>query len=249
MEFNVLNSFGDIFGIKHKYRKPSFDDMDKDEIYEFFLLNNHCSAMFKLKYDLSDIFFGHNSWFYLNMITRIFKEYNFHFNDPSIKAHNVMFSSYQGSIVSNDDFYYTSKGLVIIETSLSNYNETSYELINEKSLLCWQRVQLSNRMAETAKEWTEIFSIYNSGTYNNQYMVLNTKGIKLGEHTKIEENSFMIVEQMPGFIEANDVTDHLKFGYWPSYNIPYSKNVNKYAEIENTINKRPERNMNLIFFK
>ena len=245
MEFNVLNSFGDIFDIKHKYRKPSFDGMDKDEIYEFFLLNNHCSAMFKLKYDLSDVFFGHNSWFYLNMITRIFKEYNLNFNDPSIKTHNVMFSSYPGSIVSNDDFYYTSKGLVIIETSLSNYNETSYDLINEKSLLCWQRVQLSNRMAETAKEWTKIFSIYNSGTYNNQYMVLNTKGIKFGEHPKIEENSFMIVEQMPGFIEANDVTDHLKFGYWPSYNIPYSKNVSKYAEIENTINKKPERNMKL----
>ena len=55
----------------------------------------------------------------------------------------------------------------------------------------------------------------------------------------------MIVEQMPGFIEANDVTDHLKFGYWPSYNIPYSKNVSKYAEIENTINKKPERNMKI----
>ena len=200
--------------------------------------------MFKLKYDLSDIFFGHNSWYYLNMMTRIFKEYNLNFNDKSIKTHNVMFSSYPGSIVSNDDFYLTSKGLVVIETTNSNYNKTSYNFITEESLLCWHRVQISNRMSENAKEWTEIFSKYNSGTYNNQYMILNTKGIKFGNYTKIEENSFMIIEQMPGFIEANDVTDHLKFGYWPSYNVPYSKNVSDYANISNTINSKPDRNMN-----
>ena len=244
VEFNVLNSFGDVFDIKDKYSNLSFDTMNKEEMYDYFLLNNHCSAMFKLKYDLSDIFFGHNSWYYLNMMTRIFKEYNLNFNDKSIKTHNVMFSSYPGSIVSNDDFYLTSKGLVVIETTNSNYNKTSYNFITEESLLCWHRVQISNRMSENAKEWTEIFSKYNSGTYNNQYMILNTKGIKFGNYTKIEENSFMIIEQMPGFIEANDVTDHLKFGYWPSYNVPYSKNVSDYANISNTINSKPDRNMN-----
>ena len=244
VEFNVLNSFGDVFDIKDKYSNPSFDTMNKEEMYDYFLLNNHCSAMFKLKYDLSDIFFGHNSWYHLNMMTRIFKEYNLNFNDKSIKTHNVMFSSYPGSIVSNDDFYLTSKGLVVIETTNSNYNKTSYNLITEESLLCWHRVQISNRMSENAKEWTEIFSKYNSGTYNNQYMILNTKGIKFENYTKIEENSFMIIEQMPGFIEANDVTDHLKFGYWPSYNVPYSKNVSDYANISNTINSKPDRNMN-----
>ena len=49
-----------------------------------------------------------------------------------------------------------------------NYNSSVYDLISEESLLCWQRVQLSNRMSESAEEWTKTFSIYNSGTYNNQ---------------------------------------------------------------------------------
>ena len=245
VEFNVMNSFGDVFDINSKYNKPKFDEMDKEEIYQYFLLNNHCSAMFKLKYDLSDIFFGHNSWYYLNMMTRIFKEYNFNFNHQSVKTHNVMFSSYPGCLASNDDFYFTSKGLVVIETTNSNYNESSYELITEESLLCWQRVQLSNRMAESAKEWTEIFSQYNSGTYNNQYIILDTNNIEFGNYTKIKENVLMIVEQTPGFLEVNDVTDHLKFGYWPSYNVPYGKNVSKYSNITNTINSKPERDMKL----
>lgn len=245
IEFNVMNSFGDVFDINDKFSPPKFDTMDKEEIYRYFLLNNHCSAMFKLKYDLSDIFFGHNSWYYLNMMTRIFKEYNLNFNDKSVKTHNVMFSSYPGSLVSNDDFYFTSKGLAVIETTNSNYNTSCYELITEESLLCWQRVQISNRMSNSSKEWTEIFSKYNSGTYNNQYMILDTKKIEFGNYTKIQENALMIIEQIPGFLEVNDVTDHLKFGYWPSYNVPYGKNISKYSNITATINSKPEREMSL----
>ena len=245
IEFNIMNSFGDLFDIKEKYNRPSFEKMTKEEIYDYFLLNNHCSALFKTKCDLSDIFFGHNSWYYFNMMSKIFKEYNLNFNDRSINAHNVMFSSYPGSIVSNDDFYLTSKGLIVIETTNMNYNESSYDLITEESLLCWQRVQLSNRMAKTAVEWTEIFSQFNSGTYNNQYMVLDTKGVEFGQYPQINSSSLMIIEQMPGMIEINDVTDHLKFGYWPSYNVPFGKNISKNANITNTIKSKPDRKMEI----
>ena len=245
IDFNVMNSFGDVMDIRKKKDKTNFDAMDKEEMYQYFILNNHCSAMFKLKYDLSDIFFGHNSWYYLNMMTRIFKEYNLNFNHDSVKTHNVMFSSYPGSIVSNDDFYFTSKGLVVIETTNSVYNQSAFDLITEESLLCWQRVQISNRMSTSAKEWTEIFSKYNSGTYNNQYMILDTKKIEFGNYTKIGENVLMIIEQIPGYLEINDVSDHLKFGYWPSYNVPYGKNVSKRSNIEQTIKSKPERNMKL----
>ena len=60
-----MNSFGDVFDINSKYRKPAFDAMNEQEIYEYFLLNNHCSAIFKLKYDLSDIFLSNTSNFFL----------------------------------------------------------------------------------------------------------------------------------------------------------------------------------------
>ena len=245
IEFNIMNSFGDVFDINDKYNRTSFEKMTKEEIYDYFLLNNHCSALFKTKYDLSDIFFGHNSWYYYNMMTRIFKEYNLNFNDRSINAHNVMFSSYPGSIVSNDDFYLTSKGLIVIETTNVNYNTSSFDLITEESLLCWQRVQISNRMAKTAKDWTEIFSQFNSGTYNNQYMVLDTKGVEFGDYPQIQSNSLMIIEQMPGMIEINEVTDYLKFGYWPSYNVPFGKNISENANVTETINSQPNRKMEM----
>ena len=50
----------------------------------------------------------------------------------------------------------------------------------------------------------------------------------------------MIIEQIPGEVEINDVTDKLKEGFCPSYNIPYSKNHFKKCGYEDLI----EQNIN-----
>ena len=74
-------------------------------------------------------------------------------------------------------------------------------------------------------------------------MVLDTKGVVFGERPSIESNSLMIIEQLPGMVEINDVTDHLKFGYWPSYNVPYGENIYDNSNITNTMKSKPERKM------
>ena len=50
---------------------------------------------------------------------------------------------------------------------------------------------------------------------------------------------------MPGMVEINDVTDHLKFGYWPSYNVPFGKNISEYSNVTNAIKSHPERKMEI----
>lgn len=59
-------------------------------------------------------------------------------------------------------------------------------------------------MAKTGDEWTEIFSRYNSGTYNNQYMVIDTKAFNVGVGP--QAGFLWIVEQMPSKIVRQDVT-------------------------------------------
>lgn len=55
---------------------------------------------------------------------------------------------------------------------------------------------VANRLATNGEDWTKIFSKYNSGTYNNQYMVLN---YNLFEPRKpIQDGLLWIVEQLPG---------------------------------------------------
>ena len=50
-------------------------------------------------------------------------------------------------------------------------NMSLYDEVTPESLLAWQRVRVANQMAASGKEWAEVIDTYNSGTYNNQYMV------------------------------------------------------------------------------
>jgi len=64
---------------------------------------------------------------------------------------------------------------------------------------------------------------FNSGTYNNQYMVLDLKKVKL--NNSIEDGALSVIEQIPGLVEWADQTHKLRLGYWPSYNIPYFESI------------------------
>lgn len=52
-------------------------------------------------------------------------------------------------------------------------NNTLYDYVTPKSLLAWHRVRLANMIAGTGKEWYEAFEKHNSGTYTNQYMIVD----------------------------------------------------------------------------
>ena len=102
--FNLMAAFGDMIEIHNKYRqnRKRFDDMTAEELKLYFFLNSHCSALFKVKADMSEVFSAHNSWYYYSMMNRIFKEYNFNYNHPSVKAKSVIFSSYAATLSSNE---------------------------------------------------------------------------------------------------------------------------------------------------
>ena len=82
-------------------------------------------------------------------------------------------------------------------------------------------IQLANRLATGAKDWADLFALYNSGTHNNQWIVVDYKKYK-NEDTLTADTVWM-VETMPRIVEAADVTFTLLTtqGYVPSYNIPY----------------------------
>ena len=154
-----------------------------------------------------------------------------------VKANQVIFSSYPAVLASNDDFYVTNKGLAVIETSIVVFNSSLFKIIKPQNLLCWQRVILANRMAETGEQWAKVFSMYNSGTYNNQFMALDLK--KFVPNSQVQKNSLWIVEQMPGAIESGDVTNILAAGYWPSYNVPFFESIRKYSGLDEQLQKHP----------
>lgn len=93
---------------------------------------------------------------------RLLKTYNY-------GATTVVMSSSAGFLSSIDDFYMTSKQMVIIETTNGNFNDTLWKRIRPESVLSWMRGSVANMLATSTQEWSLLFRTENSGTYNNQW--------------------------------------------------------------------------------
>ena len=223
-EFLFLSGGPDGLDIQKKLNSQNFNNMSKEEIDRYILLNSHCSALIKLANDSSDIWFGHNTWNFYILMIRIFKEYRFVANKSSEKSKTTVFSSYPGALSSTDDFYYLDSNLLVMGTSNTVKNDKLYKLITHESLLVWVRQILANRLASSAETWTELFKMENSGTNNAQIIILDMNKINLKDK-KIENKALMIIEQIPKYTETADVTDYLRKGYWPSYNVPFINKI------------------------
>jgi hypothetical protein len=236
--FQMLSGWGDFLDIipaLNDNENPNWQSMTQPEIDRQLGLRGHCSALIKVLGDMSDLYMAQSAWFSFQNMNRIYKHYYFDVSAPGTASKKVSFSSYPGCLVSIDDFYMMDSGLVMLQTTNSIINTTLYDYINPFSLLAWQRVRLANTMSPDGKTWVNIFSQHNSGTYNNQYMVIDLKKFSPGKG--LADGALWVAEQIPGRVEFADETEILRYGYWPSYNIPFFPDIwrqSGYASINRT---------------
>jgi len=174
--FQMLNGVGDLLDLipaLNIERRPHWESMSKQQVLREFGKRGHCSGFIKVPGDLSDLFSAHSSWFTYGAMNRIYKHYNFLLTSDFIAATQVSFSSYPGFLESLDDFYIMNSGLTMVQTTNSILNMSIYDEVTPHALLAWQRGRLANHIATNGAEWCYAVSEYNSGTYNNQYMVVN----------------------------------------------------------------------------
>lgn len=77
---------------------------------------------------------------------------------------------------------------------------------------------VANRLAYSGSDWSKLFSKHNSGTYNNEWMIIDYKMFYPGK--PLQDGLLTVLEQIPGLIHWEDKTDTLRYeSYWPSYNI------------------------------
>jgi hypothetical protein len=151
---------------------------------------------------------------------RIYKHYNHPFHQTSTPAAGSSFSSFPGNLVSGDDFYITSQNLIVLETTNDVMNSDLYAFTTTQTVPYWLRVMVANRMSTTGADWTNCFAMYNSGTYNNQWIIVDNK--LFTPFQSIVPGTLYIAEQVPGYVISADMSDVLEdIGYWASYNIPY----------------------------
>eukprot|EP01102_Stenamoeba_stenopodia_P010535 TRINITY_DN3186_c0_g1_i1.p1 TRINITY_DN3186_c0_g1~~TRINITY_DN3186_c0_g1_i1.p1 ORF type:complete len:467 (+),score=75.15 TRINITY_DN3186_c0_g1_i1:51-1403(+) len=196
--------------------------MSLEDVYRKMTLESHCSAIVKLTED--DLYSSHNTWTDYACMLRIFKTYQFAFKSLDM-TYSHTFSSYPGLIYSNDDFYMIQPSkLVVTETTNTVLNYTVYQYLTVNCVFYFYRVVVANRLAWNGSDWINIFTKYNSGTYNNQMIIVDYK--KFTPNETLPAGTVMIVEQMPGDYYMADVSSIVnEQKYWPSYNRPYFPEV------------------------
>ena len=184
---------------------------------------DHCSGLIRILPDYSDIYVSHDTWSDYRDLHGQLKEY--HINIPEFKATRVIFSTRVGKLFSYDDFYIADTGLIVLETTMNIFNQSLYDLVHPETLFTWIRAVRSMWCSINGSEWTESFIKHNSGTLNNQYLILDTKKFKRFE--KPSKDLLWLIEQYPGNnYERYDITNLLiQKGYFPSINVPFTLNL------------------------
>ncbi|DAZ99424.1 TPA: LOW QUALITY PROTEIN: hypothetical protein N0F65_004057, partial [Lagenidium giganteum] len=223
----MMNADGDLEDLMPVVQRKqesieSLIDPSSQSFYAF-LKNLKCSALIRILPDFQDVLWGHATWDTYSSMNRIFKHYELPLNAPDKHGNTkrqITMSSSPGYLSSVDDWYMTNAGLGVMETTNGVYDETLYALVKPESVLCWLRSKVANFLAFDGPSWAQTFSKYNSGTYNNQWMVVDTNRFVKG--TGFQSDGLTIVEQMPGDVIIADMSEHInKHGYWASYNVPY----------------------------
>eukprot|EP00928_Gymnodinium_smaydae_P013326 TRINITY_DN14870_c0_g3_i2.p1 TRINITY_DN14870_c0_g3~~TRINITY_DN14870_c0_g3_i2.p1 ORF type:complete len:578 (+),score=72.87 TRINITY_DN14870_c0_g3_i2:112-1845(+) len=220
--FKMLSASGDVGDIVpavSEHDRIDWMKLSREEAERLHSTRGHCSGLIKLTPDFSDIFMAHSTWMDYRNTNRIFKHYFLNFSNPATASRKLSFSSYPGFLVSQDDFYLLESGLGWIQTSNSVVNHSAYNHVKPESLLAWQRARIASTMATSGKEWYEYFRRHFSGTYINQYMVVDFK--RFTPHQPIRSGLLWVVEEMPGLLIGGDKSTTLAQGYWPSYNVPF----------------------------
>lgn len=175
-----------------------------------------------LKVVENDLLIAHNTHNVYSLMTKFFKTYDLGLVsevDPSRKIFDHKYSSRAADLNSKDDFYVTSSNLVIMETSLQILDSTLYNYLNVRTVPKWLRNAIANKLATNGEEWIKLFMKYNSGTHNNQWVIIDVQKYL----SKSQEGVMYLLEQYPSpNLYYEDLTQVLySQGHFAAYNTPY----------------------------
>lgn len=190
---------------------------------------------------VSQFVMSHATAGYYSAMLRVQKRYKFGLHQvadpdaPLVPGHVMVFTSYPGSLHSQDDFYQikgSSSSLVVAGTHLRNFNSYLWQLFDStEEVLVGPRVLAANRLASTPEKWAEHISTNSSGTGNKQWVIVQ-------QNNKTNNVSLWVVEQLPGLTHAKDMSsDLVENGFWMSYGSPIFDDI---KELGGYINQERE---------
>ncbi|CAF3461697.1 unnamed protein product [Rotaria socialis] len=227
--FQVVESVGDLAG---RLKVPNVPKHDS------------CSALIKILPNNSDIFVSHADWSNFRTMLKVIKRYSMPLKrtpmagSSLIPGADTIFSSYPGTLHSVDDFYMTRPGnMTIIETTINNNNDDLTHNIIPISVPEWMRVVIANRLSDSGQDWVNNFFLFNDGTYNNEWMIVDFKQFTPGQSPR--KGFLTVAEQLVTNFLSEDMTDTLVNNtYWASYNNVYFPEFRKLSGEEALVKQK-----------
>jgi hypothetical protein len=177
---------------------------------------SHCTALIVLSHE--DIFFSHGTWADYRDLHSVILHYNLPCTE--FPAPRVSLTTQLGLVSSVDDFFINSNGLMIFETTVTLQNRSLSDNVRPATVMNWMGTILAAFVAENVSGWADAFLAHNSGTYNNEYFVVDSKLLRGG--ARVPANLVRSVLQLPGpWRFEEDLTDELyREGFIASFNVP-----------------------------
>lgn len=121
---------------------------------------------------------------------------------------DMRLSSSPGYLSSIDDFFVLAgrANLAVLETSEDMIDESILASITSSTLLSWVRTRVANQLAVSGPHWADVFAVRHSGTYTNQWMVIDLDRFTPGKKPKPNSGLLTILEELPGYIHWEDLT-------------------------------------------
>jgi Phospholipase B len=190
----------------------------------------HCSFLLKLVED--DLYVSHDTWTDYIQMLKVFKTMNFSFHNPAVQNQVMQFSATPGQVPSIDDFYMLSNNRVVIETTIDHDNHEIFSFLHYETVPYWIRINVANLAYDTQTTWMNYFFSYRSGTYNNQWLVIDFNQYLANKNNlTAASNIIWMIEEFYKMTSALDVTQTMLIpdGYVASYNTPFNPMIEAYS--------------------
>jgi hypothetical protein len=143
-----------------------------------------------------EILIGHNNWVdYL-----IGRHWNIIIDLQPAAGHRILMDSFPGFIHSGDDFYITDAGLMVTETTITQFKGFDTEGLPE-----FYRIRKATQYSSSIDEWLKVMMDHPNGGYANDWLIGDRK---TGEIARLENGL------------KNNIVERTKDGYYVGSNFP-----------------------------
>lgn len=143
-----------------------------------------------------EIVIGHNNWIdYL-----IGRRWNIIVDLKPEAGHRILMDSFPGFIHSGDDFYLTDAGLMITETTITQFKGFDTEGLPE-----FYRIRKATQYSDSIDDWLKVMMDHPNGGYANDWLIGDRK---TGEIARLENGI------------KNNIVERTKDGYYVGSNFP-----------------------------